>query len=80
MTLALRLVIQDENGKVLGMIDAIARGKDKPFSSGSAGYYASGKVSLPSVVDGGGKPHQVSCSLVEIGTKGKFQTTTTAQG
>ena len=71
--MGLRLVIQDDNGKVLGMIEASSRGKENPFSSGSAGYYANGKVTLPSIVDGEGRPHQVSCSVVEIGTKGKFQ-------
>ena len=70
--MGLKLVIQDDNGKVLGMVDATSRGKDKPFSSGSAGYYVNGKVTLPSVIDGEGRTHQVSCSIVEIGTKGKF--------
>jgi len=73
--MGLKLVIQDDNGKVLGMVDATSRGKDKPFSSGSAGYYVNGKVSLPSVIDGESKTHQVSCSLVEVGTKGKYQPT-----
>jgi hypothetical protein len=71
--MGLKLVIQDDDGKVLGMVDASSRGKDKPFSSGSAGYYVSGKVSLPSVTDGESRTHQISCSMVEIGTKGKFQ-------
>jgi hypothetical protein len=70
--MGLKLLIQDENGKVLGMVDATPRGKDKPFSSGSAGYYVNGKMTLPSVVDGESRAHQVSCSIVEIGTKGKF--------
>lgn len=71
--MGLKLVIQDDNGKVLGMVDAASRGKTKPFSSGSAGYYVNGKVSLPSVIDGETRTHQISCSLVEIGTKGKYQ-------
>ena len=71
--MGVRLVIQDDDGKVLGMVDATARGKDRPFSSGSTGYYVNGKVSLPSVVDGEVKNHQISCSMVEIGTKGKYQ-------
>ena len=71
--MGLKLVIQDDNGKALGMVDATSRGRDRPFSSGSAGYYVNGKVTLPSVVDGEGRTHQVSCSIVEIGTKGKFQ-------
>jgi len=71
--MGLKLVIQDDNGKVLGMIDATSRGKVKPFSSGSAGYYVNGKISLPSVIDGEARTHQVSCSIVEIGTKGKYQ-------
>ena len=37
----------------------------KPFSSGAAGYFAAGKV----VIDG--KRYQVSCSVVEIGSKGR---------
>jgi hypothetical protein len=71
--MGLKLVIQDDNGKVLGMVDATSRGATKPFSSGSAGYYVNGKVSLPSVIDGEAKTHQVSCSIVEVGTKGKYQ-------
>ncbi|MDG6966791.1 MAG: hypothetical protein JRN58_02600 [Nitrososphaerota archaeon] len=71
--MGLKLVIQDDNGKVLGMVDATSRGKTKPFSSGSAGYYVNGKVTLPSVVDGESRAHQISCSIVEIGTKGKFE-------
>jgi len=71
--MGLKLVIQDDNGKVLGMVDATSRGKTKPFSSGSAGYYVNGKISLPSVIDGEQKVHQISCSMVEIGTKGKFE-------
>ena len=50
--MGLKLVIQDDNGTVLGMVDATSRGKTKPFSSGSAGYYVNGKISLPSVIDG----------------------------
>ena len=73
--MGLKLVIQDDNGKVLGMVDATSRGMEKPFSSGSAGYYVNGKVSLPSVVDGESRTHQVSCSIVEIGTKGKYKPT-----
>lgn len=71
--MGLKLVIQDDNGKVLGMVDATSRGSSKPFSSGSAGYYVNGKISLPSVIDGEAKTHQVSCSIVEVGTKGKYQ-------
>jgi hypothetical protein len=71
--MGLKLVIQDDNGKVLGMIDATSRGTVKPFSSGSAGYYVNGKILLPSVIDGETKSHQVSCSIVEVGTKGKYQ-------
>ena len=67
--MGLKLVIQDDNGNVLGMVDATSRGKSKPFSSGSAGYYVNGKIALPSE----SKTHQISCSMVEIGTKGKFQ-------
>ena len=48
--MGLKLVIQDDNGKVLGMVDASSRGKDKPFSSGSAGYYVNGKVTLLGIV------------------------------
>lgn len=72
--MGLKIVIQDEEGKVLGMVDAASRGKERPFSSGSVGYYVSGKVSVPSVVDGVSKTHQISCSMVEIGTKGRFET------
>ena len=71
--MGLRLVIQDDAGKIVGMLDATLRGKDRPFSSGSVGYFVSGKVGLPSVVDGANKSHQISCSMVEVGTKGNFQ-------
>jgi hypothetical protein len=71
--MGLKIVVQDDNGKVLGMIDATSRGKARPFSSGSVGYYVNGKMSLPSIVDGEGKTHQISCSMVEVGTKGKFE-------
>jgi len=71
--MGLKLVIQDDNGKVLGMVDATSRGKDRPFRSGSAGYYVNGKVALPSVTDGESRTHQISCSIVEIGTKGRFE-------
>ncbi|MDA4118787.1 MAG: hypothetical protein OK455_10660 [Thaumarchaeota archaeon] len=73
--MGLKIIIQDDDGKVLGMIDATNRGKEKPFSSGSAGYHVNGKASLPSVIDGENKPHQINCSMVEIGTKGKFEPT-----
>lgn len=71
--MGLKLIIQDDTGRVLGMVDAVSRGKDRPFSSGSAGYYVNGKISLPSVIDGEARTHQISCSMVEVGTKGKFQ-------
>ncbi len=71
--MGLKLVIQDDTGKLLGMVEATSRGKDRPFSSGSVGYYVNGKISVPSVVDGESKTHQISCSVVEVGTKGKFQ-------
>lgn len=71
--MGLRIVVQDDNGKVLGMVDATSRGKDRPFSSGSIGYYVNGKMNLPSILDGDVKAHQISCSIVEVGTKGKYQ-------
>jgi len=37
----------------------------KPFSSGGVGYFGAGKV----IIDG--KRYQVSCSVVEIGSKGR---------
>ena len=71
--MGLKLIIQDDTGRVLGMVDAVSRGKDRPFSSGSAGYYVNGKITLPSVIDGEARTHQISCSMVEVGTIGKFQ-------
>jgi len=71
--MGLKLVIQDDDGKVLGMVDATSRGKDRPFSSGSVGYYVNGKIAIPSITDGESRTHQISCSIVEVGTKGKFQ-------
>jgi hypothetical protein len=44
--MGLKLVIQDDNGKVLGLVDATYRGKDKPFSCGTAGYHVNGKLEI----------------------------------
>lgn len=41
-------------------VHAIERGATNPFSTGSLGYNASGKV----VIDG--KRYQVSCNLIEV--------------
>lgn len=38
----------------------------KIFSTGSHGFYAGGKITVD------GKRYQVSCNLVEVGTKGQF--------
>jgi hypothetical protein len=37
--------------------------KDKIFRTGSIGYYAFGKIAI------GGKRYQISCNVVEIGSK-----------
>lgn len=48
--------------------------KSKQFSTGSVGYGCYGKVEID------GKRYQVSCSMVEIGSKPKAGETRTASG
>ncbi len=55
--------IVDDDGKVIGIFDFDRRGKDNPFSSGSRGYHANGKMTID------GKRHQVNLLLVEIKPK-----------
>lgn len=53
----------DDDGKVIGIFPFEKRGKDNPFSSGSTGYHANGKLLI------GGKKHQVNLLLIEIKPK-----------
>jgi len=52
----------DETGKLVG-VGAL---EPKEFKTGSKGYYCSTKLTTPD-----GKRYQVSCNLVEIGSKPK---------
>jgi len=45
------------------------RNKQHPFSTGSLGYHAGGRIYVPSVKDGELKEHVVSCTIVEVGSK-----------
>ncbi len=49
------------DGKAVGILVP----EEKEFRTGSKGYFAQGKVAV------GGKRYQVSCNLVEIGSKPK---------
>ena len=55
--------IIDDEGKIIGIFPFEKRGKDNPFSSGSRGYHATGKMMI------GDKKHQVNLLLVEIKPK-----------
>lgn len=55
------LSIGNGNGETMSQLPAMA----KDFSTGSRGYYATGKVYLDGVA------YQVGCSIVEIGSKPK---------
>ena len=50
-------------GSEEGVLNLEERGREHPFSSGSIGYYGSGKLSFND------KKYQVSVTLVEIGSK-----------
>jgi len=52
-------------------MNVTARQGDRPYASGSVGYFLSGKVEID------GKRHQVSGNVVEIGSKPKDGTKTT---
>ena len=53
--------IRDDNGNLVGLVNL----ERKTFSTGSVGYNGSGKVFV------GGKKHQMSLNLVEVGSKPK---------
>lgn len=55
----------EKDGDLADRLAADTRDADKPFSSGAEGYYTSGKITID------GKRYQVSCSVVEIGSKGR---------
>jgi len=57
----MQLVINNDNS-VLGTLFA----DERTFSTGSRGFYASGKVQ-----DADGKRYQISANIVEIGSKPK---------
>ncbi len=58
-------VVEEKQVVVVKIEDQVIMATKRNFSTGSRGYYASGKV----LVDG--KMHQVSMNVVEIGSKGK---------
>lgn len=58
----LTITIQDAGGNILGVFNAPLRG----FSSGSVGFYASGKVSNPR----SGAKYQAGINIVQVGSKG----------
>ena len=55
------IVFTGSDGKALDMLKSEA----KTFKSGSTGHYAGGKITID------GTKYQVSCSIVEVGSKPK---------
>ena len=53
------IVFTDSSGEAMDLL----RMEFKNFKTGSRGYYAGGKVNI------NGKKYQVSCSVVEVGSK-----------
>ena len=56
-------VLMMVDGKRVDDISTDVRDKKNPFRTGSRGFYKGGKVAI------NGKVHQLSCSLVQVGTK-----------
>ena len=54
-----RIEFTSDSGKTLGLLSP----EEKTFKTGSRGYYAGGKCEFY------GRKFQVSCSIVEIGSK-----------
>lgn len=52
------------DGEEVARFSMDRKGPDNPFNSGSVGFYSGGKVSIDAY------NHQLSMSLVQIGTKG----------
>ncbi|HVB12091.1 MAG TPA: hypothetical protein VNE86_03085 [Nitrososphaerales archaeon] len=63
----MQIKIIDNAGKEIGSLDLDTRDENNPFSSGSLGFFAGGKILLG--VNGRSKTYQASCSFVEINTK-----------
>jgi len=57
------MIVRFEQGNEKPVLEADKRDAERPFKSGSRGWFASGKITLD------GKRYQVSCSVVEIGSK-----------
>ena len=63
-------IVDTKTNEVLATEFLVARGEGHAFSTGSFGYNASGKISLPSVNDGEIiERHQVSVNLIQIKSK-----------
>lgn len=63
----MQIKVIDNAGKEIGSLDLDTRDENNPFSSGSLGFFAGGKLVLD--MNGRSKTYQVSCSFVEINTK-----------
>ena len=68
----MKLILAADDGATLAEVTLGERDQNSPFSTGSIGYFASAKVEIPSVSGQGIARHQVSASVVEIGTKGLY--------
>lgn len=55
----LRIEIKDVNGAIVGVFNA----EQKNFSTGSRGFFASGKMDVE------GKKHQCGFNIIEVGSK-----------
>lgn len=60
---SLKLRLSDGSGMDYITVTCTERDHSNPFSSGSVGFFAGGKFELE------GKRYQMTCSLVEIGSK-----------
>ena len=63
----MQIKIVDNAGTEIGLLDLDTRDENNPFSSGSLGFFAGGKLLLN--INGRSKQYQASCSFVEINTK-----------
>jgi hypothetical protein len=64
----IRLAILDADGDIIDTMPLTVRDSTRPFTSGSVGYFCSGKLSLRSV-SGDEARHQISMSAVETNSK-----------
>lgn len=59
-----RFALLDADGEVIETIPLTVKDASNPFSKGSVGFFASGKLGLHGV-NGDTMVHQVTCSIVE---------------